>query len=48
VNAVFSYGVQADIKPSQITFIALNFSKNLLLPHLKLISVNGVENAREI
>jgi len=48
VHIVLFHGVQTDIKPRQISVIALKFSKHLLLPRIKLISVKGVETASEI
>jgi len=48
VNVVFSHGVQTDIKPSEINFIALNISKHLLLSRHKLIYVNGFETAHDM
>jgi uncharacterized membrane protein len=48
VNVVISRGVQTDIKPSEIRFIALNISKHLLLPRHKLIYVKEFETAHEM
>jgi len=48
VYIVLFHCVQTNIKPRQISVIALNFSKRLLLPRIKLISMKVLETAREI